>query len=236
MSSKVRLHFTKVGKIRWTSHRDIARMFERALRRTNLPVAYTEGFSPRPKLSFGLALPTGAESQAEFIDIDFAAEVDADSLPGLLSPALPNGIDVVAAVALGERVLSLQHEVTSCRWELELVGVEPQAADAIVQRALAADTLVVTRERKGQQVDGDLRPGILALAVVGPIDDGTLVEAELACQPRTVRPAELLTALGLEPGDARVRRTHQWIQREEGSRIEPLDASAAPPAPLERVS
>ena len=56
---RIRLRFRKQGKVRFTSHRDVARMWERALRRLQLPVAYTEGFSPRPKLSFGLALPTG---------------------------------------------------------------------------------------------------------------------------------------------------------------------------------
>jgi radical SAM-linked protein len=66
---RVRLRFAKVGKVRWTSHRDVARMWERALRRIRLPLAYTQGFSPRPKVSFGLALSTGHESVAEYLDI-----------------------------------------------------------------------------------------------------------------------------------------------------------------------
>ena len=66
---KVRLRFVKLGKVRWTSHRDVAHMWERALRRLELPVAYTERFSPRPKLSFGLALSTGHESMAEYLDV-----------------------------------------------------------------------------------------------------------------------------------------------------------------------
>ena len=57
---RIRFRFSKLGKIRFTSQRDVARMWERALRRAGLPLAYTEGFSPRPQLSFGLALPTGA--------------------------------------------------------------------------------------------------------------------------------------------------------------------------------
>ena len=69
---KVRTRFTKLGRVRWTSHRDVARMWERALRRGRVPVAYTAGFSPRPQLSFGLALPTGCESVAEYLDITLA--------------------------------------------------------------------------------------------------------------------------------------------------------------------
>ncbi|HVT77145.1 MAG TPA: TIGR03936 family radical SAM-associated protein, partial [Acidimicrobiales bacterium] len=65
---KLRIRYTKLGKVRWISHRDIARCVERAVRRAKLPVAYSEGFSPRPRIAFGLALPTGAESSAEYLD------------------------------------------------------------------------------------------------------------------------------------------------------------------------
>ena len=67
--STVRLRFSKLGMIRFTSHRDVARIWERALRRAELPIAYTEGFSPRPKLSFGLALSTAYESYGEYLDV-----------------------------------------------------------------------------------------------------------------------------------------------------------------------
>src|SRR5439155_18331723 len=91
----IRVRFQKLGKVRWTSHRDVARMWERACRRVRVPLAYTRGFSPRPKLSFGLALPTGAESLAEYLDMDLVDEasvdVDVDSLADLFSPALPVG-------------------------------------------------------------------------------------------------------------------------------------------------
>ena len=66
---RLRLRFTKAGKVRFTSHRDVARMWERALRRSRLPVAYSQGFSPHPLVSFGLALPTGCESHGEYLDV-----------------------------------------------------------------------------------------------------------------------------------------------------------------------
>ena len=69
---KLRLRYSKLGMVRFVSHRDGARLWERALRRVSFPVAYTEGFTPRPKLSFDMALPTEAESAAEYIDIDLA--------------------------------------------------------------------------------------------------------------------------------------------------------------------
>lgn len=231
---KVRLRFSKVGKVRWTSHRDLARMWERAFRRVDLRLAYTEGFSPRPKVSFGLALPTGAESVAEYLDIELADGVQPDvaALPGRLSPALPVGIDVLAAAVVDEKG-SLQEIVTSCRWEMEAAGtgVDSAVLEQRIAQVLAADSLVIVRERKGQSVTDDVRPAILSLAVLEP----RLLECEVATEGRGLRPSELLAALhpDIEPGA--VRRTHQWIQR-DGAKWEPLPllATAAPHA--ERAS
>src|ERR1700685_4272752 len=98
---RVRFRFSKTGKIRFTSHRDVARMWERALRRSRLPVALSQGFSPHPLLSFGLALPTGCESHGEYLDarLDDAGpdDVPYDALPAVLTPLLPDGVVVQAA-------------------------------------------------------------------------------------------------------------------------------------------
>jgi radical SAM-linked protein len=241
---RARLRFSKVGKIRWTSHRDVARMWERAFRRVQLPLAYTQGFSPRPKVSFGLALPTGAESVAEYLDIDLdparVESLDAATLPALLSPVLPVGIDVSAAAVIDDRAPSLQHEVDSCSWEVEVTGATDEELEVLVVDALAADSLVISRERKGQVSQDDIRPGILSVSVVGPGELGVLLHCELAARPRALRPSELVRALGPKLEEARVRRTSQWILR-DGARSEPLvlpvDATDAPPAPdLERAS
>jgi radical SAM-linked protein len=220
------VRFTKVGKVRWTSHRDVARMWERACRRASVPLAYTEGFSPRPKVSFGLALPTGHESLAEYLDLDVSDDqVVISSLPGRLTPALPVGIDVVAAAAVAPGADSLQHEVTSSTWVVE-VG-DRDGLSGRIQDVLAAPEIVVTRERKGRSVTDDIRPAIRSL-VLQP--DRTLT-FELAVQQRGVRPAELLSVLDIEFEDCLVRRTHQWIER-DGARWEPisLDATDAPHA------
>jgi radical SAM-linked protein len=220
---RIRLRFAKLGKVRFTSHRDVARMWERALRRLELPVAYTEGFSPRPKLSFGLALSTGHESMAEFLDVELREEPDLDALPGQLSAQLPVGIDVTAAAPLAPGTPSLQEDVSSCTWRIEALGLDPAGADALVEAALAADELIITRTRKGKEVTDDLRPAVLTVRTIGPTPAGTELEAELLVHPRSVRPAELLLALrpGLEEG--RVLRTAQWIWR-DADRFEPIAA------------
>ncbi|MDA8047587.1 MAG: TIGR03936 family radical SAM-associated protein [Actinomycetota bacterium] len=249
MSDRVRLRirFAKVGKIRWTSHRDVARMWERAFRRVELPLAYSEGFSPRPKVSFGLALPTGHESVAEFLDVELRglAGVDLDRLADRLSAALPVGVDATAVSVLEPGTPSLQEDVTSCSWRWTAApadGEEPVGEAemrARVAGVMAAPTLEVTRSRKGTQVTEDVRPGILALEVVGDSLDGVVLEAELAAAPRAVRPAEVLSALGPGLEERHVRRTSQWIQR-HGAPQEPLlaardDATEAPHA-MERAS
>lgn len=229
---RVRFRYSKLGKVRWTSHRDVARMWERAFRRTTLPLAYSQGFSPRPKVSFGLALPTGGESLGEYLDVDVApeaaAEVDVAALPGRLSVALPEGVEVAAAAVIDDRAQSLQHEVTSCAWTVWVEGVVHGELEELVSVAVAAEELLLARERKGQTTTEDVRPGILSCIAVADT-----LQCELATQPRALRPSELLRALRPDLEPALVRRTHQWIER-EGARVEPLalllDATGAPHA------
>lgn len=221
---RVRVRFSKLGRVRWTSHRDVARMWERALRRARLPMSYTAGFSPRPQLSFGLALPTGCESVAEYLDIAFDAAVDVEGLAGLVDPRLPDGVAVLAAAALEQGAASLQQDVSSCVWDIA-VPVAPDVLEDAVARALGAPELPVSRERKGRREVEDLRPSVLSLhPSAGADGSGSRLVAELATRPRGVRPTELAEALGLELGPA--RRTCQWIER-DGSRWEPLAAEKA---------
>jgi radical SAM-linked protein len=231
---RVRFRFSKTGKVRFTSHRDVARMWERALRRSRLPVALSQGFSPHPLLSFGLALPTGCESRGEYLDarLDEARpdEVSFDALPSLLTPLLPDGVVVQAAGAVALAEGSLQQEVASCDWELEVFGLSGEELQERVEQVLASPSLIVHRERKGRPTEDDVRPAILTLAVTH--DDGPeqgeqpigRFRAELATHPRGVRPSDLLSAFGTDVVLARACRTHQWIER-DGARFEPLSVS-----------
>ncbi len=111
----IRLKYEKLGKIRWIGHRDVARAMERAFRVVQLPLAFTEGFSPHPKVSFGLALSTGHESEAEYLDLVLAEDVDVDRIPALISDALPTGMAVVGAQRLVDRAPALQEAVDQRR-------------------------------------------------------------------------------------------------------------------------
>ena len=223
----VRVWFTKQGKVRFISHRDVARAFERAFRIEALPLAFTQGFSPRPKVSFGLALSVGHESDAEYLDIEFAETVPVEPLAAAITRALPEGIDVVEVVALADRAPALQEAVTAVEWEIELI-TDDDAADASstvvhdrVAALLDAPTLVLERVRKGRTGTEDIRPVIRRITTLGTTERGTLIAVELATRPTSVRPAELIAALGAEFREGRVRRTRQWIER-GGVRYEPI--------------
>jgi radical SAM-linked protein len=236
---RVRIRFAKLGKIRWTSHRDVARMWERAFRRAELPLAYSEGFSPRPKVSFGLALPTGYESEAEYLDVELRPPGvdDLSALTACLSDALPVGVDATGVVIIPPGTPSLQEDVMSCSWRVAVSGLTE--VEARVEGLLGASSAVVARHRKGVSVEEDIRASILHLQPIGPggpdLPEAHWLEAELAAQPRSIRPAEVLLALGPGLEERMVRRTHQWILR-DGARREPLDrgfageATAAPHA------
>lgn len=226
--TRVRVQYTKAGPIRFTSHRDVARIWERSLRRTGLPVAQTEGFSPRAKLHFGLALATGYESDAEYLDIDFAhGDIPGRRVLDALVGVLPDGVAATGAVVLGAGTMSLQQAVTSCDWDIELIDTTTDDLARWVDRVRGAATLVVTRERKGQQITDDLAPQVRALEVGEPTSRGVRLLATLGTQPRAARPSELLASLEPVYRPVLVRRTRQWIEQ-DGARLEPLEVGAAP--------
>ena len=222
---RIRLRFTKVGRIRFLGHRDLARIWERAIRKATLPVAYSEGFSPRPKMHFGLALSVGYESEAEYLDVDLRDE----ALDGLtvqeigtrLTSCLPVGMAVVGALEVASNEPSLQSKVDVVTWRVEVEEALDTVEEA-VQRLLAATELPISIERKGARQDADLRPAIVALRVEGPPDApadphaaaderGTVLWCELATKPKAFRPGELLAAFDPPLTERRIRRIEQWI-------------------------
>jgi len=236
---RVRIRFTKHGKVRFTSHRDVARIWERTFRKAGIALAYSEGFSPRPKLHFGLALSTGHESDAEFLDADLPDAPTAEevaSLPARLSSCLPVGMEATGAALVEAGADSLQQSVTVCRWVIEAVGIPAAEVAAALGRLLAADEVLLTRQRKGKDTTDDIRPYVVRLEVGPTTERGVLLIAELGTQPRGLRPNELLRALHPAVEEGLVTRTHQWIEH-DGERCEPAEGSppglgAAPPQPV----
>ncbi|HEX6312628.1 MAG TPA: TIGR03936 family radical SAM-associated protein [Acidimicrobiia bacterium] len=231
----VRLRFSKRGKVRFISHRDVARAFDRAFRIEQLPLAFTAGFVPRPKVSFGLALSVGHESDAEYLDVELVETVGLDEWPVRLSAALPEGITVTGARALVERAPALQESVTAVEYHLAITGASPVEITRLIERALASPTLETTRTRKGREVVEDVRPLLRAMTVAGASGDTTAIDLEVATQPRGARPGEIVAAVDARLTAERVLRTRQWIER-AGAKLAPLDADARMRVPEARAS
>ncbi|GAA3805922.1 TIGR03936 family radical SAM-associated protein [Streptomyces phyllanthi] len=162
---RIRLRYTKRGRLRFTSHRDFQRAFERALRRAEVPMAYSAGFTPHPKVSYANAAPTGTGSEAEYLEIALTEARDPDKLRELLDESLPAGLDVVDAVEA--RTSGLADRLTASVWELRLDGVTPEEAERAVAAFEAAETVEVERQTKKGLRAFDARSAVVNLDVRG---------------------------------------------------------------------
>jgi len=221
---RIRIRFTKLGKIRFLGHRDLARCWERAIRRAELPVAYSEGFSPRPRLHYGLALPTGAESLAEYMDIDLTSDVELAGIDKLLSDGLPDGVDIVGLAEVPSNALALQAVVDHCTWQFELTGTTSAAVADAAAALSQRDDVPLTFERKGKQITENVRPALLDISTQQELrDDAVVLTVDLATQPRSIRPSEFLTCLSQAGEVRRICRQEQWMTI-DGRSVPPLAA------------
>ncbi|UWE08451.1 TIGR03936 family radical SAM-associated protein [Actinacidiphila bryophytorum] len=161
---RIRLRYTKRGRLRFTSHRDFQRAFERALRRAEVPMAYSAGFTPHPKVSYANAAPTGVGSEAEYLEIGLAQVRDPELLRALLDESLPAGLDVIEAVEA--RTSGLAERLEASVWQLRLDGVQPDEAGRAVAAFLAADTVEVQRSTKNGIRTFDCRAAVTRFEVV----------------------------------------------------------------------
>ncbi|ALC23224.1 TIGR03936 family radical SAM-associated protein [Streptomyces pristinaespiralis] len=236
---RIRLRYTKRGRLRFTSHRDFQRAFERALRRAEVPMAYSAGFTPHPKVSYANAAPTGTGSEAEFLEIALTDHRDPDKLRELLDESLPDGLDIIDAVEA--RTTGLADRLTASVWELRLDGVEPRDAESAVAAFLAAETVEVRRKTKNGMRTFDARGAVAALEASDRTGDTPCAILRLVVRHVTpaVRPDDVLSGLRAvadlaPPVPAAVTRLAQGLFDEEsGTVTDPLapDREAAPAAP-----
>ena len=196
---RLRVRYAKRGRARFTSHRDFGRAFERALRRAGVPMAYSSGFSPHPRISYANAAPTGAASEAEYLEIGLAAQCDPAQVMGALDAALPPGLDILEVVSAPPGALADQ--LTGSRWQVGLVGVAPADRRAAVEEFLAEPQVEVSRMTKNGLRSFDARGAVVALEV---IENGLLVT--MAHGEPLVRPDDVLAALATRVAGFRAER------------------------------
>ncbi|WP_115849146.1 TIGR03936 family radical SAM-associated protein [Thermasporomyces composti] len=222
---RLRLRYTRRGRMRFASHRDFQRALERALRRAGVPMAYSAGFTPHPKISYAGAAPTGAASEAEYVEISLTERCDPESVRRALDAALPEGFDVLDAVEARDSALTDRLEASV--WRIE-VDASPAEVARAVESFLARETVEVERLTKSGRRVFDIRPAVLRMAAgdQGAGGDGTQEGQCPAGSPAEGRACAILTVV-VRHGTPAVRPDDVLAGLRLASGIEPLTSYRA---------
>lgn len=233
---RIRIRYAKRGPLRFTSHRDFARAFERAVRRAGVPIAFSQGFTPHPKISYASAAPTGVASEAEYLEIALRATTDPAVVRESLDAALSPGLDVLDAVA-AKPGTSLADRIDASHWRVELPGVEPDTLAHAVAAFTAAEEVLVERLTKQGRRTFDTRGAVAAISVISESAAPSEVTGvpcailDLVVRQVTpsVRPDDVLAGLrvvaDLEPPvPPRATRLAQGTLTAQGAIVDPLEA------------
>ena len=223
---RLRVRYAKRGRLRFTSHRDFSRAFERAVFRARVPMAYSSGFNPHPRISYAGAAPTGSASEAEYLELALAEVVVPADVHTMLDESLPPGLDVLEVVESPGG--SLSDLLEGSRWRIDLAVDRDAAADA-VGRFLAADEALVERMTKKGMREFDARGAVLSLEIVAdePAPGRTTLDVVLRHGTPAVRPDDVLRGLttvsGLATGESPLMtRVAQGPLLESGEVGDPL--------------
>jgi radical SAM-linked protein len=195
---RLTIRYAKRGRMRFASHRDVARAVERGVRKAGVPVAYSAGFSPHPRISYSGGAPTGSASEAEYLEISLIRRWEPAHLGRLLDAALPDGIDVVDVVEVDAKSAGLRFDASL--WEVLLPGVTADDLRSAREAFLAAPTAVVERLTSKGKRQLDARAAVVSLEIdrhVGPDQDLGCAILRMVVRQMTpaVRPDDVLTAL-----------------------------------------
>jgi radical SAM-linked protein len=197
---RLRFRFSKTGSLVLLSHLDLVRLMERALRRSGLPVSFTGGFHPLPRVQFGLALPLGAEAEGEWMDVELALPLTAEAARAALQEQLPEGFQLQTVAEVPVAGLSLSQEIVASHWLLVLQPSEGRVVsleawrDAAAALLGAASWIWEDTDKKGRPRQRDCRPFLLHLALEegpDPRRGGAVrlaLQARIDPQGRSLRP------------------------------------------------
>ena len=191
---KLRVRYAKRGRLRFSSTRDFQRALERALRRAGVPMAFSAGFHPHPKISYANAAPTGTASEAEYFEISVTERVDPESLRAALDEALPDGLDVLEVVEAAPGALADRLQASD--WVLEFRHVPVEELQRAADTFLAQDRVEVTRMFKTGPRTFDVRSAVVSLgATAAERPDCAILRVVVRHTTPAVRPDDVLTAL-----------------------------------------
>ena len=193
---RIRARFRKGERVRHISHLDVLRYWERAIRRAGLPLLYSQGFTPHPKIAFAAPLPLGFIGEGEILEVLLTERVSLEAFAAELSPQTTPDLELREA---SEVALGLPALPTLLRWadyRLPLDGITPEHAVESANAFLATETFPWRQEREGKKArEYDLRTGVTSISVDAR-EGRTAIDARLSCgQELTVRPEQLVAAL-----------------------------------------
>jgi radical SAM-linked protein len=223
---RLRIRYAKRGRLRFASHRDLARALERALRRARVPMAFSAGFTPHPKISYVGAAPTGTASEAEYLEIGLAERRDPAEVRAALDAALPPDIAVLECVEAVEGSGSLADRIEASSWRVELPGTDPEPVAEAVAAFLARDQVLVPKRTKSGLKDVDARAAVTSASVAGETGCAILNLVVRQATP-AVRPDDVLAALAAvadlrPPSPPRAVREAQGRLDDTGTVADPL--------------
>jgi len=179
--------------MRFASHRDVARAIERGVRRAGLPVAYSAGFSPHPRISYSGGAPTGSASEAEYLELALTRRLEPDDVRRLLDAALPDGIDVIEVVAADGRSAGAQ--IQASEWEVIWPGLPADAAASAVEGFLATPSFEVQRLTSKGTRTLDARAAVMSLVITNTTSACVILRMVVRQMTPAVRPDDILAAL-----------------------------------------
>lgn len=202
---RIRFSHSKSGALRYTGNLDMQKVWERAFRRAKLPLAYSQGFHPQPRINQACPLPLGFTSTAELLDVWLTDEMPLDQVRAAVETAIPDGMKIQTVETIDLHAPALQTQVDTADYAITL----HQPVDAVkLQERISGllDSPAVMRERRGKMYN--LRPLIMAMRILEPIGDPVKLLLTLTVREgATGRPEEVLLALGLDPFATTVERT-----------------------------
>ncbi|MED5383900.1 MAG: TIGR03960 family B12-binding radical SAM protein [Cyanobacteriota bacterium] len=204
---RLRIRFAKVGSMALLSHLDLVRMLERALRRSGLPISFTGGFHPLPRIQIALALPLGANAHGEWMDLEFSQPLNPDHLLQTLQPLLPTDMHLLQVEQVPVNGRSLSQEIEAAVWTFDLVaegGISPDWSAAVAAINAAQTLIWHDTDKKGRPRERDCRPLLISLRPSSEPKGPSLslrLEAEVDPMGRSLRPMQIQHWLSEEIGD-----------------------------------
>jgi radical SAM-linked protein len=192
-TQRLLVRYAKRGKMRFASQLDVARAFERGVRRSELPIAYSVGFTPHPKISYAGGVPTGVASEAEYLSLTLTSWTDADAVRERLNAALPDGIDVIAVTEDSGGLPASR--LTASEWQVALPGLTPDSVVPAVKQFLALTEAPVERLTSKGMRRMDARAAVVSLDVREDTGAGTALRMVVLHTVPAVRPDDVLNAL-----------------------------------------